>query len=253
MQKDAKERFSRTVVHYIRYRPGYPDALLAYIRDHLGLLPNAVIADIGSGTGKLTEVFLKNGNTVYAIEPNPDMRRAAEVLLGDHPNIYSIDGSAEATGLPTHVVDFITAGTAFHWFDPERAREEWQRILKPGGWVLLIWNYRANERSPFMRAYEDFLLAYSSDYRKVKESYPDDAVFDRFFGANNWQRVLFDHAQVFDFEGLKGRYLSCSYALPENDSRFHTAMAALQLIFERFQEDGKIIHWYNTVLYFGKL
>ncbi len=253
MQRDEKKRFSRTVDYYLRYRPGYPEALLPFMQQEMGLSPGAVIADIGAGTGKLTEVFLANGNRVFGVEPNEDMRLAAEALLAEYPNFQSVDASAEATALADRSVDFITAGTAFHWFDKAATRAEWQRILTPEGWVLLVWNYRANERSAFMQAYENFLLEYSSDYKKVKESYPDQAVFDRFFGESNWQRVRLDHQQVFDFQGLKGRYLSCSYALPENHPQFEAAMDALRVIFERFQQNSEITHWYDTVLIFGKL
>lgn len=253
MQANNKKRFSRTVDYYLRYRPGYPATLLPFIKKETGLSADSAIADIGSGTGKLTELFLANGNRVFAVEPNSDMRLAAEALLANNPSFQSVIGSAEATTLADRSVDFIAAGTAFHWFEKDATRKEWQRILKPGGWVLLVWNYRANERSKFMQAYEHFLLAYSSDYKKVKEAYPDSAVFDRFFGESNWRRTRFDHWQVFDFEGLKGRYLSCSYALPENDPRFEAAMDALRVIFERFQQNGEITHWYDTVLIFGKL
>ncbi len=253
MNFEATKRFSRTVEHYIRYRPGYPDALLEFVHEQLKLTPQSIIADIGSGTGLLTGIFLKNGNPTYAVEPNTEMRHAAEHLLKDYPHFTSVDGTAETTTLPNQSVDFITAGTAFHWFELKVARQEFQRILKPGGYVLLIWNYRNNERSAFMQDYENYLLEYSSDYKKVKEAYPGDELFDQFFGKGHWQQVIFENLQVFDFEGLKGRYQSCSYALPEDSSQFNTAMDALRVIFERHQKDGKIEHWYHTVLYYGKL
>lgn len=253
MKFEATKRFSRTVEHYIRYRPGYPEALLCFLQKHLNLTPQSIIADIGSGTGLLTEIFLNNGNPTYAVEPNTEMRLAAEHLLRDYPHFTSIEGTAEATTLPDKSVGFIAAGTAFHWFEPEPTRQEFLRILKPGGYVLLIWNYRNNERSRFMQAYENYLLEYSSDYKKVKEAYPGDELFDNFFGKGNWQQVTFENLQVFDFEGLKGRYQSCSYALPEDSPRFNTAMDALRVIFERHQEGGKVKHWYHTMLYYGKL
>lgn len=253
MNFEATKRFSRTVEHYIRYRPGYPQALLNFLRERLNLTSQSIIADVGSGTGLLTEVFLKNGNPTYAVEPNTEMRLAAEHLLQDYPHFTSIDGTAEATTLSGKSADFILAGTAFHWFEPESTYWEFRRILKPGGYVLLIWNYRDNERSQFMRDYENYLLEYSSDYKKVKEAYPGDALFDQFFGKGNWKQVTFENLQVFDFEGLKGRYQSCSYALPEDNPRFNTAMDALRVIFGRHQTNGKIDHWYHTVLYYGKL
>lgn len=253
MDFESTKRFSRTVEHYIRYRPGYPDALLSFLREQLNLTSESKIADIGSGTGLLTELFLKNCNPTYAVEPNPEMRQAAEQLLKHYPNFISMDGTAEATTLPDKSVNFIAAGTAFHWFEPAPTRQEFLRILQPDGYVLLIWNYRNNERSAFMQHYENYLLEYSNDYKKVKEAYPDNELFDLFFDPGHWQQVVFENLQVFDFEGLKGRYQSCSYALPEDSAQFNTAMDALRVIFERHQKGGKVKHWYHTMLYFGKL
>ncbi|HMO40581.1 MAG TPA: class I SAM-dependent methyltransferase [Saprospiraceae bacterium] len=245
-------RFSRTVEYYVRYRPAYPAALLDFFRSELQLKPDAIVADIGSGTGLLTELFLRNGNRVWGVEPNPEMRAAGAYLLRDYPHFTSLDGSAEATTLPDQSVDFVAAGTAFHWFDPAAARREWRRILRAGGQALLIWNYRHHERSAFMQAYEAFLLEYATDYRQVKESYPGESLFDDFFGAGQWQKALFENVQIFDFEGIKGRYLSCSYALPEDNARFPAAMDALHRIFERYQTGGCVEHWYHTVMYWGR-
>lgn len=253
MNQNPTTRFSRTVEYYIRYRPTYPAALMDFLSSALNLTPPSIIADVGAGTGKLTELFLENGNQTYAVEPNLEMRQAAEQLFHHYNNFISIDGTAESTTLPDKSVDFIAVGTAFHWFEPAATRREFQRILKPNGFVLLLWNYRQNERSAFMQEYEDYLLEYSSDYKKVKEAYPVDAMFDLFFGKGNWQQVIFKNTQVFDFEGLKGRYQSCSYALEEDSPQFHNAMDALRVIFERHQQNGKVTHWYHTVLYYGKL
>ncbi|MDX1941532.1 MAG: class I SAM-dependent methyltransferase [Saprospiraceae bacterium] len=253
MNQNPTARFSKTAEYYVRYRPTYPAALMDFFRSELNLTASSIIADVGAGTGKLTELFLQNGNRTYAIEPNREMRLAAERLLGSNVHFTSIDGTAENTNLPDQSIDFIAVGTAFHWFEPVATRHEFQRILKPNGYVLLTWNYRNNDRSAFMHEYEDFLLEYSSDYKKVKEAYPDDAILDQFFVENNWQQVIFENLQIFDFEGLKGRYQSCSYALEEDSPQFNNAMDALRLIFERHQQNGKVIHWYHTVLYYGKL
>ena len=148
---DAKERFSSRVADYVRYRPGYPSALLELLRTECGLRPGHVIADIGSGTGFLSELFLKNGNRVYGVEPNKDMRQAGEEYLASYDGFSSIEGSAEATTLDDASVDFITAGQSFHWFAPDAARREFVRILKPGGWMVIAWNDRRMDEAPFTR------------------------------------------------------------------------------------------------------
>lgn len=252
MFSDATSRFSRTVENYVKYRPGYPDNVLRFLQNQLQLTRELVIADIGSGTGKSTELFLKNGNLTYAVEPNADMRRAAEELLHSFPNLKSVNGTAEATTLPDQCADFIIAGTAFHWFEPNATRSEFQRILKPDGWIVLMWNVRKNEQAPFMSAYENFLIEYSADYRVVREVYHDTSSFDSFFGNQNWKQKKFDNSQIFDFEGLVGRYLSSSYAFPENHPNFVDAKAALRVLFDSYQENGKVTFWYNTALYYGQ-
>lgn len=253
MFRDATARFSRTVENYIRYRPDYPKAFLLFLQQHLNLSSQSVIADIGAGTGKSTEPFLILGNQVIAVEPNLEMREAAEQLLGHYSNFKSVNGSAEATTLPDHCADFVVAGTAFHWFEPEATRREFQRILKPDSWILLVWNVRNNERSAFMPAYEDFLLNHSIDYQQVSEVYHETAGFDTFFGNKHWEKAVFENLQTFDFEGIVGRYLSCSYAFPENHPNFATAKAALRVLFEEHQENGIVTLWYDTVLYYGML
>lgn len=253
MITNSTARFSTTVENYVRYRPGYPQTFLLFLQQQLNLTFESVIADIGSGTGKSTEPFLTLGNQVFAVEPNLEMRLAAEQLLGEFPNFKSINGSAEATTLPNQCANFILAGTAFHWFEPVATRREFQRILQPEGWVLLFWNVRHNERSSFMPAYEDFLLSHSSDYHLVREVYHDTAGFDAFFGHANWSKAIFDNSQTFDFEGLLGRYSSCSYAFPENHANFVDAKAALRVLFDEHQKNGQVTLWYDTILYYGKL
>src|ERR1700726_121959 len=180
---DAKQRFSTRVADYVRYRPSYPSALLDLLRSECSLRPGHVIADIGSGTGFLSELFLKNGNRVYGIEPNKDMRQAGEEYLASYDGFSSIEGSAEATTLDDASVNFVTAGQAFHWFDQNTARAEFIRILKPLGWVVVIWSERLTDASPFVREYEDLLRKFGTDYASVKESYPSEEHMRDFFGA----------------------------------------------------------------------
>ena len=152
----STERFSDRVADYVRYRPSYPPDLLDCLRRNCGLTPHWIIADVGSGTGLLTKIFLENGNRVFAVEPNAAMRAAGEEFLRGFEQLASREGRAEATGLEAHSVDLVAAGQAFHWFDRRRARAEFERILKPSGWVALVWNERLTS-TPFLADYEQLL------------------------------------------------------------------------------------------------
>src|SRR5437868_3524340 len=157
---DPTQRFSSRVDQYIRFRPGYPPEVLQLIKNQCELTATSVIADIASGTGLFTRLLLDNGNEVFAVEPNAEMRLAGEQFLAGYSRLHSIDGRAEATTLPDRSVDFVTAAQAAHWFDRDRARQEFVRILKPGGWTVLVWNERCIHSTPFLRAYEELLLSY---------------------------------------------------------------------------------------------
>jgi SAM-dependent methyltransferase len=238
-------RFSNRVENYIRYRPGYPPGILDPLRSICGLTPDSVIADVGSGTGILAEMFLKNGNQVRGVEPNREMREAGERLLAAYPNFTSIDGKAEATTLPDASVDFVTAGTALHWFDLDQARAEFRRILKPRGWTVLVWNNRRLESS-FMRAYEALLLRYTTDYKDVHHDRITDALLRTFYGGD-FESQIFVHSQVFDFAGLRGRLLSASYAPIDNAAM----LDELRAIFDEHQNGGSVSFEYGATVHYG--
>src|SRR6266481_5895551 len=164
---DPTQRFANRVENYLRYRPRYPREIVDLLKNECSLGPESVIADLGSGTGFLAEMFLANGNLVYGVEPNGEMREAGEGLLQDYPRFKSVNSLAEATGLAAQSVDFVTAGQAFHWFDRSKCRAEFKRILRPGGWVVLVWNDRRTDSTPFLRAYEQLLHTYATDYAHV--------------------------------------------------------------------------------------
>jgi len=251
-ERDPTRRFSSRVDNYIRFRPGYPKEILGLLQSECGLNNRSIIADIGSGTGKLTELFLQNGNAVFGVEPNREMREAGERLLKQFANFTSIDAAAENTTLPNSAIEFIVAGQAFHWFDRARCRKEFVRILKPGGWVALIWNDRQTETTPFLREYEKLLQTYATDYSKVDHKNIDDTVVREFFGYAPTKTKI-PSAQQFDFEGLKGRLLSSSYA-PDQGQPGHTEMLReLEKLFNARQEDGQVEFAYDTVIYYGKL
>jgi SAM-dependent methyltransferase len=250
---DPTKRFSTRVESYIKYRPGYPPAVIATLQDECSLTPASIVADVGSGTGILTEIFLKNGNLVYAVEPNDEMRAAGERLLRGYPGFHSIAGQAEATTLADQSVHFIVAGQAFHWFDPEKARLEFLRILKPGGWVMLVWNDRDSQTTPFLAAYENLLHKYAIDYPEVDHRRIDQAALSAFFGAGGYRTKAFQNQQDFNFDGIRGRLLSSSYAPEAGHPSYEPMLAKLMSIFQASQVEGQIAFTYITKMYYGQL
>jgi SAM-dependent methyltransferase len=250
--KDPVGRFSRRVENYAKYRPGYPAAVVEILQSECGLTQASIIADIGSGTGILAEVFLQNGNQVFGVEPNAEMRAKAERFLNEFPKFVSIEATAEATTLKTGSVDFVTAGQAFHWFDPEKARNEFARILKPDGWVVLIWNERHLDSTPFLRDYEKLLLCFGTDYEKVRHENAAREIA-QFFAPETFKLKTLENSQHFDFESLKGRVRSSSYTPEPRDPNFGRMLVALEQIFNANQNDGRVTMQYDTRVYYGRL
>ena len=247
---DPTKRFSDRAQNYTKYRPNYPQAILTHLQQRCGVTSTAVIADIGSGTGKLTQLLLTNGNLVYGVEPNKEMRTVAEHFLRQYAHFTSVAGTAEATTLNDQSVDCITAGQSFHWFDHDRAKQEFKRILRPNGTVALIWNER-DERTDPMAAYEQLIGKFTHHYHEVTHK-DSEATIGRFFDGR-WQEFNCDNEQIFDFEGVKGRLLSSSYAPLAGHPNHEPLIAALCRWFETYQENGQIHFTYKTRIYYGKL
>jgi SAM-dependent methyltransferase len=253
MTIDHTDRFSTRVADYVKYRPGYPGAVLRLLEEECGLDAASVVADVGSGTGLLSELFLKNGNRVYGVEPNREMREAGERFLAAYKNFKSVDGRAEATTLDDASVEFVTAGQAFHWFDPPRARREFARILRPGGWVVLVWNDRRIAGTPFLEEYERLLLEYGTDYAAVSAKYMEESMLATLFGATEPRTASFENEQVFDFDGLRGRLTSSSYAPQPGHPKFEPMMRELEALFRRHARDGHVVFAYDTKVFYGRL
>ena len=244
-------RFSNRVSNYIKYRPGYPIDIIDFLKSTLNLNTSDIIADIGSGTGIFSELFLKNGDTVFGIEPNKEMRHAAEDILKKYENFHSIGAAAENTTLENSCIDFITCAQSFHWFDREQVRKEFIRILKENGWVILIWNSRDDDASEFMFSFEKFINKFSVDYQNVNHKNIDKHIFDSFFKKYNLK--VFHNHQDLNLEGLKGRLLSASYVPTEEDPRSKLMINDLEKLFKKFEDHGVVKMIYNTEMYFGKL
>lgn len=249
---NATSRFSDRVENYVRYRPGYPPEALRVLKEECGLAEQHVIADIASGTGIWTRMLLENGNPVLGIEPNAEMREAGERLLAKLDRFTSVAGTAEATTLPDANVDFVTAAQAAHWFDSKRTRREFVRILRPGGWLVLLWNERLTDTTPFLRDYEQLLLTFGTDYEQVRHERTTDAV-NEFFDPILFQERAFANRQEFDYAGLEGRLLSSSYAPGPGHPKHQPMLRELHRLFDEHVSTGCVAFDYKTRVYFGRL
>jgi ubiquinone/menaquinone biosynthesis C-methylase UbiE len=249
---NATSRFSDRVENYVRYRPGYPPEVVEELRAECGLIASHVVADIASGTGIWTHMLLENGNPVFGVEPNAEMRQAGERLLAAFPKFTSVEGTAEATTLADQSADFVTAAQAAHWFDRARARREFVRILKPGGWQVLLWNERLTDSTAFLRDYEQLLLTYATDYQDIRHEHTTSAV-NEFFDPSPFQERTFAMRQEFDYAGVEGRLLSSSYAPGPEHSKHAPMLRELRGIFEANAVEGLVGFEQNPRLYFGQL
>jgi SAM-dependent methyltransferase len=249
---DPTQRFSARVNDYIKYRPGYPAELVQLLRREIVLTPAWIVADIGSGTGISAEPFLRHGNTVFGVEPNADMRGAAERLLHRYGNFRSIDGSAEATALQGNSVDLIICAQAFHWFNKSLAAGEFERILRPGGYVAIVFNDRKTETSALLAGYDRLLRAYGTDYKQVSRTTTTVEQLGALFGTT-FQRRASPNQQVFDFEGLRGRAMSASYVPLPGQPGHAEILAGLRELFDAHQQDGRVTFEYETEVFYGRI
>ncbi|MBA3665519.1 MAG: class I SAM-dependent methyltransferase [Bacteroidetes bacterium] len=248
----TEDRFSNRVDNYVKFRPHYPVA----VYDHLlseGVIPKgAVIADAGCGTGISSKLFLKQGHKVFGIDPNKNMLDAAAEFLNDD-NFIPVYSRAENTSLENKSVDLVICAQAFHWFDKQKAKQEFQRILTPNGYVALMWNDRRTTSTDFLKVYEDFLQMFGTDYKEVNhKNVQDKKIFESFFGNTSYNEKVIYNYQDLDFVGLKGRVLSSSYMPTEEHPDFNYMLYCLKKIFQRYQENDKIRIEYDTILYYGR-
>lgn len=249
------ERFSKKVQDYIKYRPSYPPAVVQLIQSKLSDEVTSSIADIGSGTGIFSSLLLQHSKvkTVYGVEPNKEMREAAEVFISDRERFVSISGTGEITTLPSKSCDAITCAQSFHWFDRMKAKKEFQRILKNGeSYCFLIWNSRRNDL-PFLAECEALQKKYCKEYEEVNHKNVDSKVLNNFFIPETWKLEEFDNSQVFDLEGLKGRLQSSSFWPQQEQPEYEPLMKEVDALFNKYQINGKVEFHYRTEVFYGKV
>ena len=246
---DNTKRFSNKVENYVRYRPSYPTGVIKYLVDTVGINSKSTVADIASGTGMLSQLLINRVKKLYCVEPNNEMRQYSEGILKKYNNCSVINGSAETTNLEDNSVDFITVAQAFHWFNTQNSINEFKRILKPSGIMILIWNNRVNN-TEFLKVYDDSLKKYAIDYNELNHQNITDNELNKYF-KNEMIKKTFNNYQEFDIEGVMGRVLSCSYAPPEESENFKKLKKSLKESFNKNAVDS-IIHFnYETELFWG--
>jgi SAM-dependent methyltransferase len=250
--RDPTQRFSDRAADYVRGRPGYPPALLDLLADRCGLGPASVVADLGSGTGILTELLLARAGRVYAVEPSEAMAAAARLRLAGRAGFVDVRGRSEATGLGAAAVDVATAAQALHWFEPEATRRELLRILKPEGWVVAVWNSRRTESSEFLRAYEALLRRWGTDYASVHGPAREHAAVRGLFAGGRFEQDVLPNAQSLDRDALRARLLSSSYVPAAGDPRCAPMLDDLDALFARHQRGGTVSMEYDTEVFRGR-
>jgi ubiquinone/menaquinone biosynthesis C-methylase UbiE len=233
---------------YAKYRPSYPRSILKILEEEIAFDKDKIVADIGSGTGLLSKMFLENGNMVYGIEPNDEMRALGEKFLSGWKNFVSVNGTAERTGLKDRSVDLVTAGQALHWFDRDECRKEFVRILTTGN-VLIVYNERNKEKKGAMQEYEKITGKHS---RRTEVPDIDDDFLSKFFKVS-YKKFSVPNEQSLDFEGLLGRAESASYLPSQGQEGFGAMKHDLQSLFDTHQKNGKIKLEYSTVMFLGQI
>ncbi len=249
---DSTQRFSDRVEAYLKFRPGYPAALVAAMLENAGLGAGTMVADVGSGTGIFTRLLLEQNCQVFAVEPNANMRQAAEVLLSDYQQFNSIDAPAERTGLADSSIDLVTAAQAFHWFNNEATKAEFKRILKCDGKLALIWNKRKVSQ-PFQQTYDAILKEYAPEYNKVNHMNLNEDDIADFFALGSMEELHFNNSQQLDFSGVIGRLKSSSYCPAENSPQYIPLVTELVALFDQYAVNGMIDFEYDTQLYLGSI
>jgi SAM-dependent methyltransferase len=251
-QLNPTGRFSGLADVYAGSRPTYPAAAIDVVLSRGRLGPQSLLVDVGCGTGISSRLFAERGVPVIGVEPNPDMRRRAQghAMPQGAPVPRYCEGRAEATGLPAGAADVVLAAQAFHWFEADAALGEFHRILKPAGWVVLLWNER-DEADPFTAAYGDVIrsapgaAALEGARARAGEVLLTHALFQ------NAERIEYANEQVLDEEGLLGRAFSASYA-PREPAAADAFAAALRQVFGGYQQQGRVVVRYVTSLFLAR-
>ncbi len=246
-------RFTGRVESYKLARPDYPKEILALLGRECGLTPQSNIVDVAAGTGIFAELFLENGNPVTAVEPNAEMRSACSELQERYSTLRVIEGTAEHTGLSEGCADFVTVAQALHWFDLERAKKEFSRIQKRGGWCVIAYNVRRENGDPFHRGYEDLLQRFGVDYEAVQGRYPNEKTLRAFFDPAPMRFAYLENFQLLDRNALIGRVVSSSYMPTPGHATYAAMIEQIDRLFSENERQGVVQLNYDCTIAYGQL
>lgn len=249
---DNTVKFTGKADRYRKYRPSYPQALIDYLFNECSITEKSIVADVGAGTGIFSKCLLDSGCSVIAVEPNADMRNAAQSFLQGYEKLTLVNGTDEATSVSAHSVDLITVAQAFHWFDGEKFKLECRRILKPGAKVALVWNSR-DFKSEFVIQHAEICCKFCPDFHGFSGGVSQNSanISTQFFG--HCEHLLFPNDLEYDMDGFIGHSLSASYAPNENEQTFDAFIFELKQLFEKYSNHGKVIVPNITASYLGKV
>ena len=247
-----EQKFDNKGKLYAKGRPGYPNKLFEHLIENNIISNNSTVADIGSGTGLFTVQLSPSVGKIYAVEPNGDMRRVAEERYEEYDNTVSVDGTAENTSLGEKSVDFVTVAQAFHWFDRPSFKIECQRILKPNGKILLVWNDRDTSSELIKENYE-INCCFCPDFKGSSSGIDfDREAFTDFF-EGDFEVVSFRNDLTYNLDAFVARCLSSSYAPKQDDASYEPYVRALEELFGRYESDGTIPYPYIARCYIGSV
>ncbi len=249
---NAEDIFKGRSSDYSQYRPSYPPDIIPLLEKEIGFSPASVVADVGAGTGILSRLFIENGNTVFGVEPNDEMRGVAKTGLRAFPNFHALKGTGEETNLQQDSIDLVVCGQSFHWLDPVRAKVEFRRILKEPGNVALFWNDRVDVQGGFNPEYEKIIMEYSPKYHSSGSTVLDDGLFEDFF-SGTCRVFTLDNFQELNLEGIMGRYQSASYSISQDDKNYQKLVNSFEEAFKEHQENGFVKLLYKTKAFIGTL
>lgn len=236
--------FSGLASVYADHRPGYPGAAIEWI---LGGVAGPIrIADIGCGTGISTRLLAERGHHVIGIDPNADMLEQARRQTPASLLVEFRTGRGENTGLNKDSIDLVVCAQSFHWFDALAALREFHRILREGGRLALMWNWKltaapGDEVDAFTVKFSALMAKAQADgaargLRVPSEREADPTQADSFTNA---RRRRFPNPQSLDLNGVLGRARSASY-FPRSGPVRDELESELRRLFDEYQHNGRV-------------
>jgi ubiquinone/menaquinone biosynthesis C-methylase UbiE len=240
--------YSAKAENYAKYRWDYAPGAIVAIFDSAGITDQTVIADLGAGTGILTQHFVGKAKLVYALEPEAEMRAELEKTFAGNPLCQMRDHSAEKTGLPDHSIDLITVGQAIHWFEPQAARSEFRRILKSGGWLAVLYNNGTD--AVYEKAVKTLFAQFSrpGPARRIIH-----LPMSFYFGHETYQKLLFPFEYSHNWESFLGQLMSSAFLPDEHSPNFGEFEAKAMEVFEGLSVGGRVKSTGETELFLGEI